>query len=231
MALHLPLQQHKAFIQTNNHMKKLIYSFTLLLFCLQNIVAQSNAQAESMISNLLADAKTNAIKTNFKLAVYEKKNTPAMVSTGTFTIKGAKFLLEMPDMKVFFDGKTQWAYVAKTNEVSITEPTEKELSETNPMAILSGFKSKCTIRISSKSKSAQNHCIEMLPKIKNKDMDNIEVQINKSNNNLSSIKITNKNGGASLLSLTNFQKGIKVTDAFFVFKASKYLGVEVNDLR
>lgn len=212
-------------------MKKIIYSFTLLLFCMQNIAAQSNAQAERMINNLLADAKVNAIKTNFKLVVTEKKNTQAMVSTGTFTIKGSKFVLEMPDMKVFFDGKTQWAYVANNNEVSITEPTEKELSETNPMAILSGFKSKCTIRFSSKLKSNQNHCIEMLPKVKNKDIESIEVQINKSNNNLSSIKITNKTGGASLLSLTNFQKGIKANDAVFTFIASKYKGVEVNDLR
>jgi len=50
--------------------------------------------------------------------------------------------MEMDEMQAWFDGKTQWAYMAQNNEVSITEPTEKELAETNPMAILSGYKTK-----------------------------------------------------------------------------------------
>jgi len=212
-------------------MKKIIYSIALLFFCFQITVAQTDAKADKIVSDLLAEAKSSAIKTNFKLAISEKSNSQAQVSMGTFTIKGNKFVLEMPGMKVYFDGKTQWAYVAKNNEVSITEPSEKELSETNPMAILSGFKAKSIIRFSSKVKSALNYCIEMTPKAKNQDIVKIEVQITKSNGSLYSIKLINKNGGTSLLSLTNFQKNVKVADAIFVFNSAKYKGVEVNDLR
>ena len=212
-------------------MKKIIYSIALLFFCFQTTVAQTDAKADKIVSDLLAEARGNAIKTNFKLAFSEKSNSQAQVSMGTFTIKGNKFVLEMVDMKVYFDGKTQWAYVAKNNEVSVTEPSEKELSETNPMAILSGFKAKSIIRFSSKVKSTQNYCIEMTPKAKNQDIAKIEVQIAKSNGNLYSIKLINKNGSASLLSLTNFQKNVKVADAIFVFNSAKYKGVEVNDLR
>jgi outer membrane lipoprotein-sorting protein len=212
-------------------MKKIIYSIALLFFCFQTVVAQTDAKADKIVSNLLAEARGNAIKTNFKLAISEKSNSQAEVSMGTFTIKGNKFVLEMVDMKVYFDGKTQWAYMAKNNEVSVTEPSEKELSETNPMAILSGFKAKSIIRFSSKVKSAQNYCIEMTPKVKNQDVAKIEVQIAKSNGNLYSIKLTNKNGSASLLSLSNFQKNVKVADAIFVFNSAKHKGVEVNDLR
>ena len=212
-------------------MKKIFYSIVLLFFCFQITVAQTDAKADKIVSDLLAEAKSSAIKTNFKLAISEKSNSQAQISIGTFTIKGNKFVLEMVDMKVYFDGKTQWAYVAKNNEVSVTEPTEKELSETNPMAILSGFKAKSIIRFSSKVKSAQNYCIEMTPKAKSQDIVKIEVQITKSNGNLYSLKLINKNGGTSLLSLTNFQKSVKVADAIFVFNSAKYKGVEVNDLR
>jgi len=208
-----------------------IYIITLFLFSFQCISAQSNVQAEKIITNILTDAKTNAIKTNFKLSITEKNDPQAQVSTGSFTLKGSKFVLEMDEMKVFFDGKTQWAYVPQNNEVSITEPSEKELSETNPMAILSGFKTKCTIRFSTKLKSVQNHNIEMLPKLKNQDITKIEVQVNKSTNNLVSIKLINKNGSTSLLSLSNFQKGVKVTDNSFIFITGKYKGIVVNDLR
>ena len=211
--------------------RKIIYSFAVLLFSFQFSLAQNNPQAEKIITDLLTEAKSNAIKTNFKLAINEKNEAQSMVSSGVFTLKGNKFILEMNEMKAWFDGKTQWAYVAQNNEVSITEPTVKELSETNPMAILSGFKTKCLIRFSSKVKSGQNYCIEMIPKIKNSDITRIDVQINKSNGNLFSIKLNNKNGSSSLLTLSNFQKGINVSDNIFVFNSSKIKGVTLNDLR
>ena len=211
--------------------KKTIYSLFFILCSFQYIVAQSNAQAEKIINDLLVEAKNDAIKTNFKLEINERNNPQAQVSSGTFAIKGNKFVLEMNEMKVFFDGKTQWSYVAQNNEVSITEPSEKELSETNPMAILSSFKAKSSIIYAPKTKSSQNYCLEMLPKTKNQDIKKIEVQVNKSTNNLVSIKLVNKNGSSSLLSLSNFQKGVKVADNGFVFVAGKYKGVVVNDLR
>jgi outer membrane lipoprotein-sorting protein len=210
---------------------KIILAFTLILFTLQGISAQNNVQAEKAITDLLSEAKTSAIKTNFKLTISDKKDPQPMVSSGVFTLKGNKFILEMDAMKAWFDGKTQWAYVQQNNEVSITEPTVKELAETNPMAILSGFKTKCLIRFSTKVKSDQNYCIEMIPKIKNNDIAKIEVQINKSNGNLFSIKLINKNGGATILTLSNFQKGINVSDNIFIFNSARYKGVTVNDLR
>lgn len=210
--------------------KNIIYAFILILFSAANISAQNNPQAEKILSDLLLSAKTSAIKTNFKLATNDK-NTSQAVATGTFTLKGNKFVLDMDDMKVWFDGKTQWAYNQQNNEVSITEPTEKELSDTNPMAILSAYKAKCLIKFSTKTKSAQNHCIEMTPKVKNKDIAKIEVQVNKTTGNLFSIKLINKNGSMSLLTVNNFQNGLKVADNFFVFNQSKYKGISVNDLR
>jgi len=211
--------------------KNIIYAFILVLFSATNIYAQNNAQAEKILSDLLLSAKTSAIKTNFKLATNDKNNPQGQIITGTFTLKGSKFMLDVADMKVWFDGKTQWAYSQQNNEVSVTEPTEKELSETNPMAILSGYKAKCVTKFSAKVKSAQNHCIEMTPKVKNKDIAKIEVQVNKTNGNLASIKLINSNGSTSILTVNNFQKGLKVADNFFVFNQSKYKDISVNDLR
>ena len=210
---------------------KLIFSFALILFTVQGMFAQNNIQAEKAISDVLSQAKTSAIRTNFKLTINEKKGSQSMSSTGVFTLKGNKFVLEMDAMKAWYDGKTQWAYVSQSNEVSVTEPTVKELSETNPMAILSGFKSKCMIRFSTKVKSNQNFCIEMIPKTKNNEIIKIDVQINKVSGNLVSIKLANKKGGTTLLTLSNFQKGIHVADNVFVFNASRFKGVAINDLR
>lgn len=201
-----------------------------LLIVSQYVVSQNNEQAEKILTDLLTTAKTTAIRTNFRLTVTENKNAQVQTVNGIFTLKASKFVLEMDAMKAWFDGKTQWSYVPQNNEVSITEPSEKELTETNPMAILSGFKSKCKIQFSQKIKSEQNYCIEMIPKQKN-DILKIDLQVNKLNGNLFSIKLSNKNGSSSTVLLTNFQKAFVVTDSYFSFNSAKYKSATINDLR
>ncbi|MDO9154455.1 MAG: outer membrane lipoprotein carrier protein LolA [Paludibacter sp.] len=211
-------------------MNRFTYSIVLLIFSILCVRAQTNADAEKLITDLLTNAKSNAIKTNFELTVSEKNAVNSHIGSGTFIMKGNKFFLEMDEIKTWFDGKTQWSYLTENNEVSITEPTEKELGETNPMAILAAYKTKCLIRFS-KLKSTQNHIVEMIPKVKNDDFTKVEVQINKTSGNLFSIKVLQKNGTTTLLTLSNYQKGIKVTDDIFVFYKTKFKGVMVNDLR
>ena len=211
-------------------MNRLTISIIALIISIGSVCAQNNADAQKLITDLLTTAKSNAIKTNFSLTNSEKNAVNSQSGSGTFIIKGSKFVLEMDEMNVWFDGKTQWSYLIENKEVSITEPTEKELAETNPMAILSNYKNKCIIRFG-KTKSTQNHIIEMIPKVKNKDFSKVEVLINKTTGNLVSIKVKTEKGSSTVLTLTNYQKGIKIADNSFTFDKSKFKGVSVNDLR
>lgn len=211
-------------------MTRFTYSIVVLIISIFSTQAQNNTDAEKVIDNLLNTAKTSAIKTNFNLSVTKKNAVNSQSGSGTFTLKGNKFVLEMEGMKAWFDGKTQWAYMEQSNEVSITEPTESELAQTNPMAILLGYKAKCIVRFS-KTKSSQNHIVEMIPKLKNSDFIKIEVQVNKNSGNLVSIKLTDKKYTSTLLTLTNYQKGVKLSDDVFVFNKAKFKGVTMNDLR
>lgn len=210
--------------------KKLGFFFFILL-SFQFTSAQNQPKADQILTDLLNSVKINAIRTGFKLITTEKNNPHLQTTEGTFTLKGNKFFLEMDAMKVWFNGKTQWSYVNQNNEVSITEPSEKELTETNPMAILMNFKSKCFIRFSTKNKSDKNYSIEMIPKANNSEFSKIEIQMNKSTGNLFSIRIESKNGNNSILILSNFQKDIVVTENLFTFNQSKYKNVSINDLR
>lgn len=211
-------------------MTRFTYSIVVLIISIFSLQAQNNTDAEKVIDNLLNTAKTSAIKTNFNLSVTKKNAVNSQSGSGTFTLKGNKFVLEMEGMKAWFDGKTQWAYMEQSNEVSITEPTEAELAQTNPMAILLGYKAKCIVRFS-KTKSSQNHIVEMIPKLKNSDFIKIEVQVNKNSGNLVSIKLTDKKNTSTLLTLTNYHKGVKLSDDVFVFNKAKFKGVTMNDLR
>lgn len=49
---------------------------------------------------------------------------------------GGKFAIDLGDVKIFYDGKTQWAYSAADKEVTIINPTAEELAIGNPASIL-----------------------------------------------------------------------------------------------
>ena len=211
-------------------MKQFTYSIVVLIISIHTVFSQNNTDAETVINNYLASVKTSAIRTNFKLIVTEKNKVNSQTNSGMFTLKGNKFVLEMDETKAWFDGKTQWAYVAESNEVSITEPTVDEIASINPLAILAGYKAKSNVRFS-KTKSAQNHIIELMPKNKNNDFSKITVQINKANNQLVSIIMVDKKANITTLLLQNYQKVTKLNDDFFVFNKNAYKNVTINDLR
>lgn len=210
-------------------MNKFKYSIILLIISIFSTSAQNNPDAERIITDLITKVRTVAIRTNFRLSVTGKNDVNSQSNSGTFTMKANKFMLVMDEMKVWFDGKTQWALMVQNNEVSVTEPTNAELADTNPMAVLSAFKSKSKI-VFSKTKSGRNHVIDLIPKIKNPEFNKVEVQIDKSNGNLSSVKMFSKNG-TTLLTLTNYQNGVPVNDKDFTFNKAKFKGVTINDLR
>ncbi len=211
-------------------MTRFTHSILILIFSILSVSAQNNAEAQKVIDNLVSSLSTSAIKTNFRLSSGQKNTVNSQSVSGTFILKGNKFVLDTDGTKAWFDGKTQWTYVADSKEVSVTEPTESELADTNPLAILSKFRAKSFIRFS-KTKSAANHIIELNPKSKKEEFSQVQVQINKATGNLVSIKLTDKRGSTTLLALSNYQKGVKVPDNTFVFNKANYKGVTINDLR
>jgi outer membrane lipoprotein-sorting protein len=205
-------------------------SIVISIFSILSICAQKNTDAELLINNLLNTIKTSTVKTNFKLSSSEINGVNLTTASGTFTLKASKFVLEMEDTKAWYDGKTQWTYVASENEVSITEPTQVELAAINPIAILSKFKAKSIVRFS-KTKSAQHNIIEFIPRNKKDDFLKVEVYLYKLNGSLFSINMLDKNGIKTHLHITNFQKTSNISDNIFVFNKANYKNVLINDLR
>ena len=211
--------------------KKIISSLVIALMITPSIVAQSNQNAVKALNYVVNVLQKNAIQTNFELSVKENASSKLQKMNGTFLMQGNKFVLNTNDMKVYFDGKTQWSYVPDVNEVSITNPTEKELAETNPLALLQAYKNKSTIRFAAKSNSKTTLTIELIPKTKDSDFQKIVVVANKANNYPQSVQMTDKKGMMSTLTLSQFKTGVKTNNNTFTFITKNYKDIEINDLR
>lgn len=92
------------------------------------------SQAATTASDIL-----DAMRTKFASAkAVEVKFTMGEVQ-GEATLSGASFMFRTPQMSVWYDGQTQWAYLQSSGEVNITEPTPDEVSASNPFAILNSY--------------------------------------------------------------------------------------------
>ena len=211
-------------------MQKFIYSIILFINSIFVVNAQHNTDAERIINNFTESFRTRAVRSEFTLKISEKNSVNSQQISGLIVLNAIRFFLQTDELTVWFNGKTQWAYLENSDEVNITEPTAEELAATNPVAIISAFKSVSRIQFS-KLKSQTNHIIELIPTNKKADFSKVEIQLNKASGNLHLIKIAYKNGMKNELIFKNYQKNITVNPDVFVFDKAKYKGAVVNDLR
>ena len=110
-------------------MKKL-FTFLMLILLPFCINAQNDTKASEVLDKVLEDlSKSSGIRADFGGS-----------ETGFLLLKGKKFYLNNGNIQSWYDGKTQWSYVADTEEVNISYPTIEELQGINPYLILMRYK-------------------------------------------------------------------------------------------
>lgn len=212
----------------------MIAKYTLSIILLINSItwgfAQQNTDAVRLINNYIKTIQQETITADFMLKVSEKNDVNSQSFSGKAILRADKFFLEMDELMVWFDGKTQWTYMMNADEVTITEPDAEELAQTNPITIISAFRSVSNINFS-KTKSNINHLIEFSPKTKKADFNKIVVALNKTSNQLAYVNIYYKNGMSNELKFTSYQQSKAVNATVFTFDKAKAKGAFVNDLR
>lgn len=117
-------------------MRKYIFSVLIALLSLPVIAQQQQSQAKAVLDKTAeAFRKAGGVKADFII----KFVTNGLVEgseSGTIQLKGEKFVLKASEVITWFDGKTQWSYVVRNDEVNVSNPTQEELQQINPYTFL-----------------------------------------------------------------------------------------------
>ena len=125
---------------------------SILLVAAMAVVAsvQSMAQSNPAQSRAILDKTSKVIghKSGVSAAFTLNNPTTGNVS-GTIAVKGGKFNARTPQAIVWFNGKTQWTYMKKNNEVNISTPTQAQQQMMNPYTFINVYNAasrRCTSR-------------------------------------------------------------------------------------
>lgn len=147
-------------------------------------------------------------------------------ASGSLAIKGNKFNARTGQATVWYNGKTQWTYMKKTNEVNVSTPTQAQQMSMNPYTFINIYK---TGYNSSMKTVGGNYEVHLTAQNKTRSVQELIITINKSTYVPSVIKM--RQGSTwSTITVSNF-KAKSIPNSTFVFNSKEFPKAEIVDLR
>ena len=170
-----------------------------------------------------------AVETAPSLTLSIKATSGNGSGTGSLTVSRECFTFTGEDIRVYYDGKTQWTYQPSEREVSVTNPTTNELAEVNPLAFLRNYQANYNVSLVSSKNGI--YVIKMISKKRSLYVRSAQVTVNSSTWMPTGVDAELSNGGKLFLTVVSAVRGKAMTRDKFRFSTSANPGVEVIDLR
>ena len=205
----------------------------LLIICSYFVPSIANADTPHQVLDKTAGILKNSdgIQATFEVTSYKGASISGNTS-GTIYVRGNKFKITSQQMTTWFDGKTQWALMAGSDEVYASTPTADELQSINPYTFVnlykSGYNAQMTIT-NYNNKSCYE--VRLLAQQKGRSIREMRIIIDKTSYWPLSIRMKQKDGNWIRIRVGNTSSGKKWKDSFFQFSKKDYPSVEIIDLR
>jgi len=215
-------------------MKRLILLLILQLFTLSPFHLLMAQDADAMkVLDIAAERiqKAGNVKIEYKASIFAGSTEKAS-NSGTMWLQQSKMKLEVEGITTWYDGKTRWCYVPSANEVSIDQPSNKEMAAMNPYTFMGIYKKgfKMTVKETVLRGEAvyEVHLNAKFPK--KMDVQEVFVDVRKSDYQPLCIRVREDNDWQRV-SVLSFQGNLKLDDSFFTFPEKDYPNVLINDMR
>jgi outer membrane lipoprotein-sorting protein len=225
--------------------KRVWLCLTILLTVISVSKAQTDPKAKAILSTVSKKYKSfSAIQSGFSYTMHSpQQNIKGFKQSGTIIAspKTNKFKVTTYDVsggkkiiaqEIISDGKTQWTYQKKENEVQVNDADNNSQS-LNPAQVFTiyekGYKYLFTGEL--KQQGIVYQQIELTPTDSKKPFFKIKLLVNKAKSTIYSAAVFDKNGSRYTYILNTPATDYKGTDTIFGFNKKNYPGVEVVDLR
>ena len=190
---------------------------TLLFGCMMSYAESAKSVLDKASA---AVSKKSGVSADFQLRSGQYE------TDGTIAVKGTKFHATTPLAIVWFDGKTQWTYMKKNDEVNVSNPTEAELQAINPYNFINMYKKgyKYTLKTTGGS-----HVVHLTATNKQRGVQEMYITVNKTTYVPTEVKMR-QGSKWTTITIKNF-KASPLSDNLFRFNSKDFPHAEVIDLR
>ena len=214
-------------------MRKYIFSVLIALLSLP-VIAQQQSQAKVILDKTAeVFRKAGGVKADFIV----KAVTNGLVEgaeNGTIQLKGEKFVLKTSDIITWFDGKTQWSYMVRNDEVNVSTPTQEELQQINPYTFLYMYQKGFSYKLGT-VKTFQGKAVwevVLTANDKKQELESITLYVTKNAYEPVCIQLQQRGQKTrNEITVTAYQTGLDYADDVFTFDRKAYPTAEVIDLR
>ena len=203
-------------------MKKVIT--ILLLFC--SFVSVANAQSASEAKKVLDKTAAIVGRSSGASANFSISSGKYATANGKIAIKGKMFHASTDNAIVWFNGKTQWTYMKKNNEVNVSNPSEAKQVAMNPYTFITMYRNGYDLGMTT---VGNNYQVHMKAKNEKRNVQEMYIMIDKKTYIPHQVKVLQNNQWATI-KISNF-KSKNQPNSLFTFNAKDFPSAEVIDLR
>ena len=178
----------------------------------------------TVLSSFLTNLETKTLQSDYVVTINDDVTSP-MNYPGTITMSGKLFKLVMFNMEAAYDGKTMYMYAPDTDELTLSNPTEQELIETNPLLYAKALVPVCNV-VEKPSQDGLQTLITLTPKDQSIGIDRFSLTVR--NSDLMPMRVRIKEG-KKMTSLQMKEPKYITSKQEYVIKAQK--NTYVNDMR
>lgn len=190
------------------------------------------AQDAMKVLDIAAERIRNAgnVQIEYKAAIFAGATEKASTK-GTMWLQESKMKLETEDITTWYNGKTRWCYVPSANEVSIDEPSKKEMAAMNPYTFMNIYKKgfKMTVK-ETVLRGEAVYEVYLKARYAKMDVKEVYVDVRKSDYQPLCIRVR-EDKDWQRVSVLSFKGNLQLDDNFFSFPEKDYPDVLKNDMR
>lgn len=208
--------------------RSLAISFISCLLLLFTTQVSAQGAAEVWLNKATEKLQNKGTEIAFRI------NEESIHLSGKLLIDGEKFLYDTEEMKIWYDGTTQWTLQQGNgyNELYINNPTPEEQQSINPYILLNGYKKHFTATDGGeKSLNGKPvHQVRLTANDKTHEPSNVNVHIH-SDGTLASVEIIAPDGIPYKIEVRSMRNGLTFPKGTFSFPADSYKVDETIDMR
>ena len=201
---------------------------TLALVMLTALPVSAQGTAEVWLNKATENLQNKGIEITFRI------NEESIRISGKLLMDSQRFLYDTEDMKIWYDGTTQWTLQTGNgyNELYINSPTIEEQQSINPYLLLSNCKDNFTIADGGEKNLNGKlvHMVKLQAKKDSQDPANINIYI-LPDGFLHSLEFIASDEHSYKIEIRSMRSGLTFSKNIFTYSPNEYPFDEVIDLR